>query len=191
MHKHFWLIFVAGCSAADVQMQDSGEELTPDAAEGFAGSGGGGAEDGGERADVSLSGFEDGGAPDANLDAAVHPDATAEEQDASISRDLFEGSWDTEEMSCGIQGNVYKRTITFEVLDPPHTTLFGVSPYALYPDARRLYFNGDELITEPGNGDGDLRFWLVDENTLGGSISISGQDPPCPQYFFHGTRVET
>ncbi len=182
--KRFLLpLFLAACSAESPALPPEDSGVEEDAAEGFAGSGGSGAEDSG-LTDANLIGFADAGQDsgqtpeqDAGQDAGEAHDGAAEE----LPVDLLVGTWDITETLCGALPNTSDETISIERLDPPSVGLKGTANYVLKPYALYLYEEGDELETRSGSS---LRFWLVDQNTIGGM-----RDPACPEYVLTGTRA--
>jgi hypothetical protein len=182
--KRFLLpLFLAACSseAPALPLEDAG--LEADAAE-HEGAAGEGAEDSGPT-DASLLGFGDSGqdagqdqGQDAGQDAGETPDGASEE----LPIDTLVGTWNTEETQCWNLTETSSKVISIERLDPPSVGPKGTANYVFKPYALALYEEGDELVTRTTGA--NYRFWLVDQNTLGGSL-----EGACPEFVLTGTRA--
>lgn len=179
--KRFLLpLFLAACSSEAPAMSPEDSGVEADAAE-HEGAAGEGAEDAG-LSDANLVGFGDSG-QDSGQDAAEPDPEVDAGPDAAVDLpvDLFVGTWDIEETQCWNLPNTSKDMFVIERLDPPHVGPNGTANYVLKPYAQALYREGDELVTRSGSS---LRFWLIDQNTLGGM-----RDPACPEFVLTGVRV--
>jgi hypothetical protein len=186
-------MFMAACSAeapgAPALGDGGGREEDAASAQGggSGGAGGAGGGAGGSFSDASLSGFLDGSVqdPDAGLDSSA-PDAEVDgavKLDAGmLSPELFAGVWDVEESNCAAPLPV-KDTWTFVRYQGPNPDIFVV-----WNGGNSLRLEGSELVFDY-NSSISRRFWLIDSNTLGGSVTVDGV-LSCPEYTLTGKRVE-
>lgn len=183
----FFVLFLAACSAETSGPLDvaGGEDASAQGGSGGAGGSGGGAGD--DMGDASLVGFgKDGGPsqePDAGLSDSSVPDAASEVDGAvdanvgELSPELFAGVWDIEETNCAFP-------TTAPIEDTwTYTRYTGASPdvFMIWNGGLPMQLDGSELVL---NDSGLVRrFWLIDQNTLGGSLSTG-----CPEYVLLGKR---
>lgn len=184
--KRFLLTLVLTACSAETSMDPSDGGLEEDALQAGQGGGGGGG-GAGERSDSSLVGFSDGGedasAPEPEPDAAsadAGSDGSTTETDAGpLSPELFAGTWDIEETNCTFpSGPPIKDTWTFMRFTGQNAP----DVFIIWNGGVSLRLEGSELV----NTEETRRFWLIDQDTLGGTTAAAASS--CPEYMLVGKR---